>query len=432
MKHALFFKEWKQVVRSIPFLVYGAVLLFFFIAQYESGFVQIEKPQPGGHQYGTKISDDPKIIEPAAVKSLCGEFVRNSYTAYPVGFYKNVKLSAGRQREMAEILSVLTGNPAERFNAAQDISSALTVHGGSMTKKESGGDSDAGKAAESTDSSIGAVKSDLSAEQFDSLMRRADRLIGGGSLYGDAYLSRFGKTPKTYADARRDYDDMVKRDGVAGAYARVFCDYLGIVLGLFPVFPAVAAGMKDRRAGMRELVYSRKIASAKIVLTRYEALIVSLFLPVLLLAAYATIQIAVEYPGFPLHLSAFIGYSFGWLLPTLMVSASVGMVITELTDTPIGIVAQGLWWLLGLFAGVAHIDGGYGWDLMLRHNVVGNTQVYLDHLSILLGNRMAYSALALILVAGTVRVYERKRRGKWNAPFGLRKNPGHRRVQSAA
>ena len=183
---------------------------------------------------------------------------------------------------------------------------------------------------------------------------------------------------------------------------------------------------------MRDLIYSRRISSAKIVLTRYIAQIIILFLPVILLAIFATTQITAEYPGFELHLLAFIGYSFGWLLPTLMVSASVGTVMTELTDTPIGIVIQGIWWFLGLFSGVAHIDGGYGWDLILRHNTVGNTQVYLDNFSILLWNRIVYTAFALILIVGTIVVYERKRRGKWNVHLGFRKNPKHRRVQSAA
>lgn len=437
MKNSLFFKECKQIVRSIPFLVYVVVLLLFFTAQYESDFVRVEKPQPGKSSYGTKTSNDLKIIEPAAVKSLYGEFVLNSYTAYPIGFYKNVKLNAGQQREMAGVLSELTGNSAEQFlNATKDASSALTVNGGNMTKNEDGsysiGSSGIEEADKTTDSSISTVKSNLTADRFHTLMRQADKLIGGGSFYGDTYLSRFGEVPKSYEDALSDYNDIVKKDGITGAYARYFCDYLGIVLALFPVFLAVASGMKDRRTGMRDLIYSRRISSAKIVLTRYIAQIIILFLPVILLAIFATTQITAEYPGFELHLLAFIGYSFGWLLPTLMVSASVGTVMTELTDTPIGIVIQGIWWFLGLFSGVAHIDGGYGWDMILRHNTVGNTQVYLDNFSILLWNRIVYTAFALILIVGTIVIYERKRRGKWNVHLGFRKNPKHRRVQPAA
>jgi ABC-2 type transport system permease protein len=437
LNHSLFFKECKQIVRSIPFLVYAAVLLLFFTSQYESDLVKVDKPQPGKSSYGTKISDDPKIIEPAAVKSLYGEFVLNSYTAYPIGFYKNVKLNAGQQRKMAGVLSELTGNSADQFlHATKDVSTALTINGGNMTKNEDGSYSISSSCTEeadkATDSSISTVKSDLTTDQFHTLMRQADKLIGGGSFYGDTYLSRFGEVPKSYEDALSDYNNIVKKDGITGAYARYFCDYLGIVLALFPVFLAVASGMKDRRAGMRDLIYTRRISSAKIVLTRYIAQIIILFLPVILLAIFATAQITAEYPGFKLHLFAFIGYSFGWLLPTLMVSASVGTLMTELTDTPIGIVVQGIWWFLGLFSGVAHIDGGYGWDLILRHNTVGNTQVYLDNFSILLWNRIAYTAFALILIVGTIVVYERKRRGKWNVHLGLRKNPKYRRVQSAA
>ena len=54
---------------------------------------------------------------PAAVSSLYVEFANNSYIAYPVGFYKNVRLSREKQAEMAQILSGLTGVPAEEILA---------------------------------------------------------------------------------------------------------------------------------------------------------------------------------------------------------------------------------------------------------------------------------------------------------------------------
>lgn len=441
MRSALFFKECGKVVKSIPFLVYLAVLLLFFLAQYEPDAVKIEKPRPGEESYGTKLSDDPEVIMPTAADSLYVEFLMNSYGAYPVGFYKKIRLDDAGRREMAGILSELTGTPADRFLTAaesfESVSSRPAAGGGSMTENADGsftvGGTEDGSGAENPKTLSVPVRRDLTEEQFHALMHRADRLIGGGSYYGDAYLPRFGKVPKTYGDALKEYGDLVEKDGVTGAYARYFCDYLGVVLALFPVFPAVAAGLRDRRAGARELVYSRKISSAKLVLTRWAALSAVMFPPVLLLAACATAQIAGEYPGFSPDPWAFFRYSFGWLLPSLMVSSAVGTVLTELTDTPIAVAVQGLWWFFGLNAGSVQIDGGgYGWNLVPRHNTIGNTQAYLDNFAALLWNRVGYSVFALLLVGIAVWVFECKRRGRWNAHFGFRKAPGRRRVEPAA
>ena len=40
----------------------------------------------------------------------------------------------------------------------------------------------------------------------------------------------------TYEQALLEYDNILYKDKVSGAYARLFCDYIGIILGLLPVF----------------------------------------------------------------------------------------------------------------------------------------------------------------------------------------------------
>ncbi|GJM71845.1 hypothetical protein HMSSN036_40610 [Paenibacillus macerans] len=138
---------------------------------------------------------------------------------------------------------------------------------------------------------------------------------------------------------------------------------------------AVALGMQDRRARMRELVYSRRTSSMAIVFVRYAAMVAVMFLPVLALAGYATVLTAGDYAGYAIDRLAFIKYSLGWLLPTLMVAAAVGVLLTELTDSPVAIAVQALWWIIALNSGLTHMEGGYGADLMIRHNTIGNTEV---------------------------------------------------------
>lgn len=466
MPGAMFFKECGKTVKSITYLVFVAVLILFCYTQFWSGLEIIEKPQQGQESYGTKYEEEPKIIIPNAVKNLYREFVSNSYIAYPMGFYKNVRLNDKKQGEMAGILSQLTGilkddfmksigmesagstlnidtGMAENMIRNEDGSYQLVIPDGQGDKEERANTEATIEAETEAESGIGigagstgitevAVDEALTYESFLKLMGQADKLIGGGSRYDGIYLIHFGEVPMTYEDALTEYDNIVVKDRVTGAYARLFCDYIGIVLAIFPVFIAVALGMKDRRARMQELIYSRKASSFKIVLTRYFSMIMVMFLPVLLMAVYTAIQVEGDYSGFHPDKLAFLKYSFSWLLPTLMVSTAAGVFLTELTDTAVAIAVQGLWWFTGLFAGMKHMDGGYGADLALRHNTIGNTQVYLENFNVLLLNRILYALFAVTLILFTVWIYELKRRGRLNAFNSFKKIFAHRHGKSKA
>ncbi len=429
MSGTLFLKECRKTVKSIIFLIYIAVLICFMIAQYIPSVEKINKPQPGQANYGMKYEEVPKIIMPKAVKELYNEFAANSYIAYPLGFYKNVRLSTEEQAEIAQILSKLTGTSSNNFsNLADNKSAELKINTENMTKDKNGNISvtlpDNANKTDIPDNPDVTIDKELTYEQFRSLMKKADTLIGGGSKYSDTYLIRFGEIPKTYEDAIAEYNDIVGRDNITGAYARLFCDYIGIALAIFPVFIAVAFIMRDRRSGMQDLIYTRKKSSFTIVLTRYIAMVAMMFLPVLLMALYATIQTADLHTGYQLDYLVFIKYSFGWLLPTLMVSISVGVFLTELTNTPVAIIVQGIWWFICTNTGIRHIDGGYGADLIIRHNKVGNTQVYLDNINTLLINRIGYAIFAVMLIAASIGIYEIKRRGRF-ANYRFRKIFAH-------
>ena len=76
---------------------------------------------------------------------------------------------------------------------------------------------------------------------------------------------------------------------------------------------------------------------------------------------------------------AFVKYIFGWLLPTIMTAAAVGMFLTELTDTALAVLVQGAWWFVTVFQGINTLKGGmYGWSLIPRHNTELNYAGYRD------------------------------------------------------
>ena len=255
----------------------------------------------------------------------------------------------------------------------------------------------------------------LSYDRFCELMDETDRILGGGSSYGEH--RRGGSEPKTYEDALKEYQDLTEKDRLTGGYARLFCDYMVIFLGILPVFLAVTRGMRDRRCGMQELVYSRKGSSAVIIFSRFAAMLLMLLIPVLLLSVPLLTECLrhASVIGISVDLWAFAIYTLGWIMPTVMAVTAVGMFFTELTDTALGVLVQGVWWFVSALTGAdAAIRGGmYGWNLIPRHNTELNRAGFEEGFAQLAANRILYVVLALALVALTTFIYSQKRKGRY-------------------
>ena len=441
---SLFLRECKKVLLSIPYLIFVVVFIGFLLSQGLNRLNPIEEPVPGGN-YGTKSAEVPEIIMPAAVDALYQDYQANEFTAYPIGFYKNVKLNAQKQERMGKILSELTGVSAEelqnssvwqanRVSVQKDGEHAVQIEGNGVIQNGDGSFTvGSGEQGENTPVSVSPAPA-LSYERFKELMNEADSLLGGGSDYGDTYRTgRFGRVPVTYEEALENYNDILTLDKVSGSYARYFCDYGGIMLGILPVFVAVAIGLKDRRSGVRDLIYARKAGSMRIVFTRYFAMVLCCFLPILLFSGYLNGEIFSINPNLSIDSMAVFRYAVGWLLPTMMTTLAVGIFFSELTDTPIAILIQGAWFFYNMFGAIGRMGGGgYSMDLIPRHNTIGNTRGYFDYIGSLMLNRVFYAVLALLLVLGTAYLYEQKRRGKYHGIDAPTKIFRSGRQQSAA
>ena len=116
---------------------------------------------------------------------------------------------------------------------------------------------------------------------------------------------------------------------------------------------------------MQELIYTRKASSLIIVSSRYLAMLAMLVIPVLALSVIPLMQ-CVRFgnsAGVSVDMLAFVKYTFGWLVPTIMIVLAVGMFLTELTDTAAAVLVQGAWWFISVFSGVNTLGGGmYGGD----------------------------------------------------------------------
>ena len=422
----LFLRECKKVIFSITFLILLAGMLLMVISQDVLDFSdrEIEMPQQG-QNYGMQTKEIPEIIMPAALASLYSEFKSNSYIAYPIGFYKNVKLKNKEQEQMAEILSKLTGISADELikssgDSMEDDNSFTFENGNELAGSEGEFSITIPDANSGSDRTL-FVKDDLTYEEFKASMQKADKLIGGGSDYSEANIVGLGKVPITYEEAAESYHLIKDKDHFTGAYARLFSDYLVSVISILPVFVAVALSLRDKRFGMHELIYTRKTSSVKIVLTRYIAIITAIMIPVIIISYISNISSWSFYDGMKLDYLAPLKYDFGWILPSVMISAAVGLFFTELTNTAIGVAIQGLWWFIDINMGIAEIKGGYSlFRLSPRHNTLNHTQTFMDHFDNLVANRLLFVGLALIFVTATIMIYEQKRRGRLNGQGKLK------------
>ncbi len=394
----LFLREVKKITFSISYILLVVVITMALFSQGALDFSndKMEEPQIN-ENYGTKNEENPEIIMPAALVSLAREFSINNYTTYPIGFIKNVKLDDKNQTKIAEIISNITG--IDNITVDSKEIQELKV----------------------------SVRNDISYEEFKDLMAQIDDILGGGSSYAVNTLISYGEVPLTYEKAVEQYNLTKSYDKITGGYARLFSDYASVmVMSILPVFLAVIMSLKDKKNKMADLIYTRKVSGARVVITRYLALVTAVMIPIIVLSYISNASAWKLYAGMQLDYLAPLKYDFGWITPSVMVCVALGMCLTELTNTPIAIAVQGLWWLVDINIGYKSVAASYSlFRLSPRHNAgelsFFRTQDFIDNFNNLVENRLLFVGLSIFIVAITIVIYETKRKGKLNGNYKIKK-----------
>lgn len=403
----LFWNECRQMCKSITYYIFVACMVIFFIAQMGT-FEAPANPQNADEYFGTKYSDDENLIMNATIINLLIEYHSNNYVTYPFGFFKEIILSESKQDRIAEHLVKSTGLPIDVLEQKlSDYDSKFTVK---LDKSREYAINHYGDGLE-----ISHLE-DLKYEQFLLYMNEVDDIIGGGSKYSLNSVCKNALVPVTYEEAIEDYKNIIYNDHVTNAYARLFCDYMGIILSILPVFLAVSRGMKDKYSRAFEVIYSKKASSVKIILSRYFAMAFLIFIPLLLLSISTLID-SLNYAdsiGVNADYFAFAKYSLCWLMPTILVVLSIGFFFTELTNGPIAILIQFIWCFFSLNETVQNQTGNIGWNLILRCNSLTSYSTFTSTYNQFLKNRIAYVIMSVVLILLTIIIYEFKRRGILN------------------
>lgn len=441
----LYLKECKKITASIIFYLFIAILIFSWFQNFRGvtqteinwangiepadiGFERplLSKPSEKDDYFGSKVSEDnPEAIMTGVTRALLSEYEANSYATYPLGYYKAITLSGDEQKQVLEILCEITGLTEEKLkNLPDDYFPAVTgtiISFDAMNVDKDGNlnmEMGSGTDTKSEDNKYAHFVSQVTYEHFKELMRKMEAIIGEkGSQYSpEMMLTYFGMSEMTYEEAQEEYNQTINQDKVTGGFARLFCDYMGLALGLYPVFLVVIIWMKDRMSNATELIYSRKVSSTKLVLSRYLAGITMVLIPVLLLSLESLVPLMSfgAKNGIPIDCFAYIKYIVWWLLPEVMVVCAIGMFFTLLTDSPIAIVLQFLWWMVD--KGATGLSGDTKLTtLMIRHNTLRGYETIREDLQIICMNRLLMAGIGILFVILSIWVLTSKRKGKINA-----------------
>ena len=394
----------------------------------------LEKPEKNKESYGMKNKEVPDKIMCGGTDKLIMEYLANSYATYPFSYYKEVVLNENEQKEILNIIKEITGLNEQQINHLPDdyfpaVNGNVIHFGSNGTQSENGaftfemGNEE--QPTENTDYTKQFV-AQVSYEEFQELMKKAESIIGTGSNYSmENLLQYYGLAEMTYEEAMNEYEKTIYDDKVSAAFARLFCDYMTRDLGLYPVFLVVIFWLKDRRNRMNELIDCKQIGTTKLITIRFLAMLAAVLLPITILSFESLIPL-IEFSaetGIAIDVFAFLKYIVWWLLPTAMIVTSSGMFLTILTSMPIAILVQFVWWFIDTSLTALSGDTKI-FTLMIRHNLLRGSELIKQDFNLICLNRGLFVILSLILIALSVVVYNKKRGGKLNYDFFLQKHFG--------
>lgn len=401
MFFTLFLKECRQILKSLVFYIYIVIFVFFINGQMgtEIGDVQFKPPVPGQEYYGDKMSVDENAIMEKTLPNLLRDAGMGRVSTYPLGFYKEVKLSEEETETLKEYLKECTGKDFETLCSEKEAYYA---------------EFDTSKLEEfiAADTSYGIpVKEGFDYEDFTQVMKKVTKIVGKGSEYDKSSWDSGVSVPMTYEDAVEEYDSFINKDKVTGAFGRLFCDYAGIVLSLLPVFLGVSRAIKDKRMKADEVIYSKAASGSVIIWSRYLANIMMMFLPVVIMAFVLQQPYVYQCATFGIKADpfAFLYYTVIWLLPEIMIVMALAFLITEATGSILAVFVQTGWAFMSLMS-AAVLVGDFGFQLVARWNSSGKSLMFYEQQSSLFLNRGVFFGLSLVFVLLTAAVFERKRR----------------------
>lgn len=437
----LFKIEFKRQIFSLIYVFFCILLIlglnknFFGITQDEikkaygktstESFIELDRPllkEPTVNDdfFGTKFVENPEKIMIGATDNLLSEYKRNTYATYPYGYYKAVSLSEKEQNRILEILCEITGLSEKELLNLPDgyfptVNGTIVHIPKNDTAKNNINITVPDNESQNLNDKYKVFTPQISYQLFKNRMTEVEEIVGRGCAYEiDNLIKYYGIEEMTYEEAKEEFDTILKEDKLTGSFARLYCDVVSGIVGIIPAFIVVFLWMKDLTSRSSLLIYVRKVSSCKLVLSRYLTGVVLVILPVMLLTLESLIPL-VKFAfenNYTIDYLAYIKYIFIWILPTIMIVMALSTLLTVLTDSPIVILIQLIWWFVD--RGVTDLTGDTSFfTLMIRHNTLFELEAVKAQNEMILTNRLILIVLSFIFISITVFILNKKRSGKF-------------------
>lgn len=412
MFRTLLGKECKMWLKSIIFYAYIIILFLFYMSQMgtEEG---IEKPCKGQDSYGFMYSNDKNVIMNSTLMNLVMERENNRYATYPIGFYKGVQLSESEQNKIDECIGELTGMTISQVN------NYLKTYEENIKKDEEidTNNIETSEEVDENSQNVLQVSKDITYTKFKSIMKKVCNIIGKGSAYEENTLRKNARVGMTYEDAMAEYNQLLKEDKITSAYARLFSDYMGLMLGILPAFFSITRIFKDKKSKVKDVIYSKKASSFTIIMSRLTAIYIMLFIPILVIAMLSmaeSVYVAKSLGVIPNYLS-YGACCVGWLLPIILFVSTLTYAIALVTESILTIVGNLAIWFIAVLTGANSSELiCVGMNFIPRFNYLGKRSAFEEILPQLIQNRIFYVGISIVLILSTVFIYNLKRQGGLN------------------
>lgn len=435
-------QENKVTVRCITYLVFLALLAAMFFSQYRNdvkhdlrqardgilfektrwGGTQnnlLVRPLPGEADYGSVDAEVPEQVMRNMTYRLFRDISNNQFDTYLIGVLPaHKRLNPEEKQKIFEIFKRITGKTAYEVDAdfnRMDLDKVMETQ--NMTEKQARDYLKEDYYKKLADEFAPGntvtllfnyedympIRPELSYAEFKELIGEVRHIIGRKTTAYENF-SDYGERPLSYEEALSRYETFVNTDGISDAYARLFCDHMGILLGIMPALIAAETVMRSVRQRKRDKKsYLLKEPGLDRVWTRFFSIACVTIIPVLLFAVAAAVELAAgaRTLGLSAGWFAFLSYPVVWLLPTILFSAAAGLICTAVTERFAGVLVPFVFWVWSIrcWGASGSEDILYGTNMILRHNTVGEYEIYRASLDGILMNRAFYTAAAFFLVA---------------------------------
>lgn len=394
----LFKTELLLFVKSLTFIAFCVAAFAFYFTQYQGNVNRqvahfqentvynpdnyLMRPRPGSNDYGNTAQTDKRSVMKNALLDLQQEYQNNTFQTRPVMFVKNVHLKQTDKKKVDQIFKHLTDQSLTTFTPAKANWSQLDRQ--------------------------------VSYSRFKQAMGKIDHIIGGQSAYVPNQLFEFGSgKPLSYTAAKHAYQRKMRIDRVSRNFARLFSDYLGIIMLIFSVFPLILYYTKAQRENCQELLDLKLKPTWQYLGVKYLTTVLVLYGFTLLLSIFPAIQLLKV--GRVLQLStdgwAFVKATTLFVLPTIMFISALALVLTRLFKP---VITMAIMVVFGIFIlSVTDIAGVTTWSPLMRFNGDSNWSTFASLKQAIYLNRLFYIGLTLILFLVAVWLKSRQRRGAY-------------------